>query len=423
VQASLVDTWAATGAGAFALTENTLYTVEAFEDYFAHLTDRGVVTMTRTYWRGALDDPHAPSYSGETDRLVLLAAGALEEMGVPPSETREHLFVAGGNHDIHATLVAKRTPFTPDELDRLEAHAKAVDATVLLSPRTSGTSLLERMVDAGAWSDLVADQARVITPSTDDRPFFFFEERIGGLFHPTRQFWDPNLWMSLLLLSMFVLATGFVVAPLVIRLVRDGVPSRSEPRSLQAMVLATFGVVGFSFMAIEIALMQRFSLFLGHPSYALVVILAAVLLSTAAGSFLSGRVAEAKLGKAVLVAGLGVAVIAAVEGITLGGLLRAMITLPLVARVAITGVLVAPCGLLMGAMVPSLVRALGAAKSPLVPWGWGINGATSVIGTGLATTIAIFCGFTVTFLVGAAGYVIAGLLGGAAAAGYLKRAA
>src|SRR5688572_33056569 len=99
LQASLVDTWAATGAGAFALTENTLYTVEAFEDYFSHLTDRGVVTMTRTYWAGDINDPRAPSFAGETARLVLLAAAGLEEMGVRPSETRKRLFVAGGKGD------------------------------------------------------------------------------------------------------------------------------------------------------------------------------------------------------------------------------------------------------------------------------------------------------------------------------------
>ena len=423
IEASQVDTFAATGAGAFALTENTLYTLEAFEDYFDHLTDRGVVTMMRSYWDGDIDDPHAPGFASETDRLALLAAAALEERGVPPAQARKHLFLCGLISENHATLVAKKGELAPAEIDRLEAHCAGIKGKLLLSPRTDGTTLLERMIAAGAWSDLVADHHQVMTPPTDDRPFFFFNGRLADLFHPSLQFWDPSLWMALLLSAMLVLSAAFVIAPLVIRLVREGVPARNEPRSLQALVLATFGVVGFSFMAIEIALMQRFSLFLGHPSYALVVILAAVLLSTAAGSFLSDRVAESKLAKAVLVAGVGVAVIAAIEGVVLGGLLRALITLPLVARVAITGVLVAPCGLLMGAMVPSLVRALGAAKSPLVPWGWGINGATSVIGTGLATTIAIFAGFTVTFLVGAAGYAIAGVLGGAAAAGYLKRAA
>jgi hypothetical protein len=422
IQASQVDTWAATGAGAFALTENTLYTLEAFEDYFAHLTDRGVVTMMRSYWDGDIDDPKAPGFASETDRLVLLAAGALEHMGVPPAQTREQLYLCGSTTETHATLVAKRTPFTSAELDRLDAHCKGINGKLLLSPRTDGTSLLERMVDAGAWSDLVTREHLDMSPPTDDRPFFFFSGRPNGLVHPTLQFWDPNLWMSILLASMLLLSAAFVVAPLALRLLRDGVPSRDEPGRLQVLMLATFGVVGFSFMAVEIALMQRFSLFLGHPSYSLVVILSVVLLSTAAGSFLSGRIETGRLARGVLAAGVGVALLTAVYGLILGGLLRALITQPLIVRIALTAILVTPCGLVMGAMVPSLVRALGAARSPLVPWGWGINGATSVIGTGLATTVALFTGFTATFMVGALGYAIAGLLGGLAAKGYLARA-
>ena len=421
IQASQVDTWAATGAGAFALTENTLYTLEAFEDYFAHLTDRGAVTMMRTYWDGDIDAPGAPGYASETFRLVLLAAGALEDLGVPPARTRAQLYLCGLASDSHATLVAKRTPFTPAELDRLDAHCKGISGKLLLSPRTDGTSRLERMVDAGAWSDLVTREHLDMSPPTDDHPFFFFSGRPHGLLHPTPQFWDPNLWLSILLASMLLLSVVFVVAPLAIRLFRDGGPSREEPGGLQALVLATFGVVGFSFMAVEIALMQRFSLFLGQPSYALVVILSVVLLSTAAGAFLSGRIETRRLARCVLAAGLVAALLTVVYGLVLGGLLRALITQPLVVRIALTAILVTPCGLVMGAMVPSLVRALGAARSPLVPWGWGINGATSVIGTGLATTVALFAGFTATFMVGALGYAIAGLLGGLAAKGYLAR--
>src|SRR4029077_10753780 len=97
IQASLVDTWAATAAGAFALTENTLYTLEAFEDYFSHLTDAGAITMTRWY-SGA---------GGETARLTLLAAGALEVTGTAPADVRRHLYLATDGS--HGTLIAKRT--------------------------------------------------------------------------------------------------------------------------------------------------------------------------------------------------------------------------------------------------------------------------------------------------------------------------
>src|SRR5207245_1436893 len=79
---------------AFALTENTLYTIEAFRDYFDHLTPRGVLTMTRTWWDGDLASPDLPGFAPESPRLILLAAGALEELGVPPREARRHLFFA-----------------------------------------------------------------------------------------------------------------------------------------------------------------------------------------------------------------------------------------------------------------------------------------------------------------------------------------
>jgi hypothetical protein len=164
-------------------------------------------------------------------------------------------------------------------------------------------------------------------------------------------------------------------------------------------------------MAIEIALMQRFTLFVGHPSYSLLVVLFSVLLSTAIGAALTKRFPLERLGAVIAAAGVALGVLGVIYGVVLGDLLRSWIGLERPLRIAITSVLVAPCGLLMGAMIPSAVRILGAAGSALVPWGWGVNGAMSVIGTSIATIIAIYGGFTTTFLVGAVMYAAAGGLG------------
>ncbi len=407
IQASLVDTWAATSAGAYALTENTLYTLEAFRDYLSHLTDRGAMTMTRWYTDYAAGIP----VSAEGPRLVVLAAGALESIGVPPGQTRRHLFFAVSRAQAFGTLIAKRTEITPDELARLEAACAANNFEILVSPNTSGQSLLERYVDAGAWSDLVASAQDELTPPTDDRPFFFFFKKLPDLFHPQAVMNDPGLWMVVSLGSMFALALAFVVMPLVLKLVRSGLPSRVGSARMQAATLCYFGLVGFSFMVIEIALMQRFTLFLGHPSYSLLVILSVLLLSTAVGAALSGRFPIVKLGKVMLAGGLALAALGTIYGFVLGDLVRAWIALALPLRIALTVVLATPCGLLMGAMIPSAVRVLGAASSTLIPWGWAVNGAASVIGTTLATAIAIYGGFTTTFVVGAAGYALSAGLG------------
>ena len=402
IQASLVDTWAATAAGAFALTENTLYTIEAFKDYYAHLTDRGVVTMTRFY--GSSDGEGG----GESPRLLILAAGAFEQLGVAPNDVRKHMFFAISSDEPQGTLIAKKTPFTPDEIERLEQAARAAKFTVLLSPSTDGSTLLERYMDQGAWSDLVRGAKDELTPPTDDRPFFFFFKKFGDLFDLRgAQIYDPGLWVVVSLGSVLCLGVLFILLPLLARLFRGGAAT-GQSRKAVAATLTYFGVVGFAFMAVEIALMQRFTLFLGHPSYSLLVILFVVLLTTALGARVTERFPVARLGKVMLVAGVALGVLTAIYGLVLGDVLRALIGLARPVRIVITALLVAPCGLLMGAMIPSVVRVLGAANSPLVPWGWGVNGATSVIGTSIATIVAMYDGFTATFLVGAVCYAAAG---------------
>ena len=398
VQASLVDTWAATAAGAFALTENALYTVEAFDDYLDHVTDRGIVTITRWH-TGA---------GGETARLLILASAALEDHGVTTGQARKHMIYAVSKRNGLGTMILKRTEITPEELARVEAVCKANDFEVQISPSSTPDQPLARYLDQGPYGERVGAAPENLSPPTDDRPFFFYFKKAGDLFRPTGLMNDPGLWILISLGSVTVLSLAFVVAPLVIHWRRRGVGSATQG---QAGVLAYFGLVGFAFMIVEIALLQRFTLFLGHPSYSLVVILFALLVSTSAGAYLSSRFAVARLGRVLAVAGVVLAVFALIGGFVLPPVLHALIGASLPARAFLTVLLVAPSGVVMGVMVPSIVRLLTAANNPLVPWGWGVNGATSVIGTVIATVIAIYGGFTATFVVGAVSYLAAGLLG------------
>lgn len=141
IQATLVDTWAATASGAFALTENTLYTVEAFTDYYAHLSDTGVLTMSR-WWTFA---------SGpETIRLVVLAAAALEKRGIKPGMTQHHLFLARkGNL---GTLLVKPAGFSEADSARLVETSLAMGYEVLIGPNIARDANLSRLLTAGAWS-------------------------------------------------------------------------------------------------------------------------------------------------------------------------------------------------------------------------------------------------------------------------------
>lgn len=403
VQASLVDTWAATAAGAFALTENALYTVDAFDDYLDHVSDRGIVTMTRWH-TGA---------QGETLRLLLLAAAALEHHGVPAGQARQHMFYAVSKQAGLGTMVLKRTPITAEEQARLEKTCAQSGFAVQLSPTSPPSEALATYIDAGPYSDIVAGANEDISPPTDDRPFFFYFKKFSQLTKTTGLTNDPGLWILISLGSVTALALSFVVAPLVLHW-RRREATAVEPAQLS--VLAYFGLVGFAFMVLEVALLQRFTLFLGHPSYSLIVILFSLLLTTSAGAALSARFSVARLGRVILTSGGLLAILASVGGFGLPQILHAAIGASLPARIVMTVVLVAPSGFAMGLMIPSIVRILAAAQSSLVPWGWGVNGATSVIGTVIATVIAIYAGFTVTFMVGAVAYLVAGILGNSVAA-------
>jgi len=397
VQASLVDTWAATAAGAFALTENALYTREAFEDYLSHVTDRGAVTMTR--W-------HTGARS-ETARLLLLAAAALIDRGVAPDQVRKHMFYAFSTKNGLGTLVLKRTPMTPEEQARLQAACDANGFIVGVSPTGGNDAAMIRFIDAGPYSDLVAAAPEELSPPTDDQPFFFYFKKGRDLFAPTTKMNDPGLWILISIGAVLVLALAFIVAPLVVHWSQRA-PAKGQK---QGRILTYFGLVGFAFMVVEIALMQRFTLFLGHPSYSLVVILFSLLLSTAAGAYFSSKFAPEKLAKVMLWAGAGLGVLACIAGFLYPVLLTSLIGLGLPVRIVLTVLLVAPSGVLMGAMIPSVIRRLAITNPDIIPWGWGINGATSVVGTVLATVIAIYFGFTATFVVGAAMYLAAGVLG------------
>ena len=403
IQATLIDTWAATSAGAFALTENNLYTIEAFEDYFSRLTPRGVVAVCR-YYRG---DP-------ETVRLIALAAAALERRGIPAGRARDHLYVAW-KRGLAVTL-AKGTAFTPAEIERLDSASRASDFTVILSPRTTGETEIERLVDGGAGSVAVRGYPLDITPPTDDRPFFFYFGRASDLLDLTGQLSsprlrNPTLWMlTVIALTMVVLVVVFVFVPLgMYRMSALGGGERLARRR-HGLGLAYFALIGLAFMVVEIGLMQKLVLFLGHPTYAFVTVLSAMLLGGALGALLAEGWAAGNPGRLVLRAGAALSVLVVVAAFA-SDALRGAIVWPFAVRVAVAFLAAFGLGVVMGVMLPTGIRILSLRDGQIVPWAWGVNGGMSVIATVAATIASIHFGFTPTLLGGAVLYALAGLCG------------
>ena len=399
IQASLVDTWAATAAGAYTLTENSLYTAEAFGEYLDHLTPQGLLTMTR--W--AVDGL----------RLVSLAQAACEQRGL---DAAQHLALV--QHNTVMTFILKRSPFTPQEVQRLQRAAGELGFTLLYAPGLPAPAVKDPpemktiLASLGDYRALILapDRARFladyrydVSATTDDKPFFFHVTRLRDQFQVA--FGRHMLFGNGLsaLMSLFAISAALVLLFIVLPLVIGG----ERPRRGWAGWIAYFAALGAGFMLLEVAVLQRFVLLLGHPVYSLTVTLFSLLLGTGLGSLLSRRVPAESVKRVTLVALIAAAAVGVLAAFVLARIVDFAIAWPLAARLALAAALLIPVGVLLGVGLPGGMRLLDRSRPELVAWGWGMNGAFSVIGATAAIFIAMNWGFSVTLFAGALTYLLA----------------
>ena len=405
LQGTMVDTWAATAAGAYALAENNLYTVEAFEEYLAHLSEGGLLSFTRWY----LEPPD------QLLRLVSIARAALAEQGVGDPE-RRMVLVRGpaepGTTRAPATFLLKKGPFTEAELARIEDLAARRGFTILYSPASPGGSTFARLAQAPDPAEVWRSLPSNVEPTRDDSPFFFHTVRVGHLLEvlgSAEEWRKTNLGsfvLFCLVLLTIALAAAFILGPLVLV---HGRLQRLDVRSTVAWLLY-FASLGAGFIMVEVAVVQKSILFLGHPVYALTVVLFSLLVWSAFGSRLSGRIGEAALWR-VLPWLLGaVAALVVTSVLVLPPLFYGLVHADRALRIVVAVAVLAPLGLVMGMPMPTAIRILAREAPEIIPWGWGVNGAASVMGSVAALAIALLSGFSLALLVAAAFYVAALLL-------------
>ncbi|MBZ5682278.1 MAG: hypothetical protein LAO24_19465 [Acidobacteriia bacterium] len=410
VQMTLVDTWASTAAGAFALSENNLYTVEAFREYFDHLKPDGMIAITRWEFR----------HPREALRVVAVAMEALHRLGV--ANPARHFIVASQgelNEDgIPVVVLAKKSAFTTAEEAAVRAHLARYPAlAVLYLPSQPGLNPFSELIARNDPYAFARDYAYNVAPVTDNAPFFFFTLKPGqilgekGLQQGVD--WKVNLGVLVLVLVLvisLVAVLAFLVLPLALK--KGG--ARKSP-----VALLYFVAVGLGYILVEIAFIQRFVLFLGHPTYALTVVIFLLMLSSGAGSLFSRMwLPRTELGWVPLVL---VIVTLLADVFFLPGRLAALVGLGFGYRLLVSGVILVPLGFVMGMPFPTGLRALASAPAPEFPageasadnaveWAWAMNAAASVLGSVLAMVIAIQFGLTVTLACGVAAYLLALLL-------------
>ncbi len=420
IQLSLVDTAAATAAGAYVLTENALYTAEAWTLLLQHLTRDGVLTVTR--WSIG----EAP---GEMYKVTALASTALKRLGV--GTPRGHIMVVRRPKGIHpkygpigtATILVSRTPFSAGDLATLEDVAHRMRFDLVVGPRTAVDPTFARLASGQDLEAFTRTFPLKIAPPTDNSPFFFNMIRLRDVFRfsPWTQGTEvfnaqPVMILVVLLIVVFALTLACIVVPL-------RLTTRKDPLRGTLPLFVFFASIGVGFMMVEISQMQRLIIFLGHPTYGLSVVLFALLVSSGVGSWVT-RTARLERSTGAAIAWLGVLLGALVVfGAVTPHAAVAFRGAPTAIRILVAVSILFPLGVCMGMAFPLGMKLASGTVEAVTPWLWGINGATSVCASVLAVTIAMSTGIATSFWTGVGCYAVALVAFAWACRGRLERTA
>ena len=398
IQMSLIDTWAATGAGAFTLSENGLYTREGWRILLGRLRPRGVFSVSRWF---------SPSRSSETSRLVSLAVGALLDRQV--ASPAQHLVLAASGNV--ATLLVSPSPLDQRDREAIERTIDQYGFRLLLAPwRPADDRLLRAVAGSTSHAALAAaivDDRYDYSAPTDERPFFFNMLRPASLFDleavPQGGVAGGNLRATVTLLVLLCLTSVLVVAIVVCPLVRSGRPEGLSVMEF-SLALLYFGLIGAGFMLVQIPFLQRFSVYLGHPTWTLAVILFGMILFTGLGSALSDRIPTTTAWLPVVP--LAVALVIVTDIALIQPVVDATSTWSLSGRTLVVLAMLAPLSILLGLAFPIGMRLVGVASDLALAWLWGVNGAFGVFASVGAVAVSMWFGIHRNLWVAACGYVL-----------------
>jgi hypothetical protein len=409
-------------AGVHALSTSYDYTIEALQSYLALLAPDGLLSITMwtsTPARGNL-------------KLFASAVEAMENAGI--GEPQNNIaWIRSWNT---ATLILKKTALTAEQINTVREFSlsRSFDLAWLpgISPQeVNQFQLLQEPVYYRAARSVLAQRGVNtensfiqrykfdIRPATDDRPYFnnffrwsSFEEflampgQVGismiGVGYPTLLF---------TLLQASVAAIVLILLPLLlVRSGKAGAGKKSETGKRKNVVIY-FLAIGLAFLFLEIAFIEKFTLILSQPLYAVAAALCAFLIFSGLGSLYVQRrmgsdvsfTIHVLLRRSVLLIGMIVILYITV----LPSLSSAIISLPESLRIVSAFIIAAPLAFVMGMPFPLGMAALQQSSPQLIPWAWGINGCASVLSAVLAVLLAIEIGFNGIMLCAVVLYLVA----------------
>lgn len=420
LQIVAIDTFSALSSGAYVLSENYLYTVEAFTEYMSRLKDNGILSV----YRWAFVPPR------ESLRLCSLACEAMRRRG--SNTIDKQIFVVDDNGWRAAFF--KNSPYTEDEVVTLKTECAKRKLAILYFPKLYPEVQQKKFEDtyyntenkcsnavtksSKAFNDLVRAYAAgnetqffssypfQVNATTDDRPFFFEYQQKNAWGLPEIDKLRGNaasMTLYIVLLESLIFSLVAIFLPLW-KFEKGGI---RIPKAAELSVY--FAVLGLGFMIIEVSLMQKCVLFLGSSLYSLSVVLATLLVSAGVGSALVGR-ANWTMPRFASRCGLALAVLMLFVIFGLNTVFYSLLHLPIQMRVLTTMLVISPVGIFLGMFFPMGLSYLRKQAKEFIPWAWGINGCMSVFGSFMAIVLAMQFGFNLVLWLGLTAYIVATLL-------------
>jgi hypothetical protein len=383
-----VDTWASVSSGGLSVSENFLYTVEGFQQYYDHLTDGGKIVTVR--W--LIDTP----------RFVSTYTKLLGQHGIPQNEVYKHLIVVTAEsytEDPSGTMVIfSKLPFTDEEVRFFSSSFSQYGYKPILVPgqamREPYSELLNGKIKLEQFYDLFRTKAY---PVTDDSPYFLSYEK------PL-----PDT-IRILLNDSIAIVIAFLLIPFVWIWMKSDKNKNNivgRDRLGLASMIPYFAALGMGFILMELALMQKLILLLGNPTTTFAILLFSLLISSGAGSLLSSRFSKNGTKNLIFVVA-GIAILGTLYVMFLPPMIYSVIAEPFETKAAVCIAVLVPIGFLMGMPLPTGMRLLKTYRPEYIPWMWAINGAFSVLGAVLSVILGIMYGSSYAMVLGILIYLIA----------------
>jgi hypothetical protein len=386
VYVPFVDTWASVSSGGLSVSENFLYTLQGFQQYYDHLTDTGKIVTVR--W--LIDAP----------RFISTYAKLLEQNGIPQDQLDRHLIMVTSDsytQDPSVTMVIfSKSPFTDEEIRFFSQSFSQYGYKPILVPgqimREPYSALLNGQINLDQFYDMFETK---VYPVTDDNPYFLsFEKPLPGVV-------EVLLYASVGIVAIFLLVPFAWMK----RRREEEVGTKKSEIGIATMI-PYFAALGMGFILIELALLQKLILLMGNPTMTFALLLFTLLISSGAGSLLSARIAKNNMKNLVFIIG-GIAGLGILYFLFLPPIIYSTIAEPIEAKAAVSIAILAPIGFLMGMPLPTGMRLLKVHRPDYIPWMWAVNGAFSVLGAVLAIALGIMYGSSLAMILGILIYLIA----------------